>query len=135
MSENGKEPPKSNGTDVPPNEEPLESDPCMEGQDGKKTPFRRYRDEISARTGLSHKGVYIVAGIVILAFLLFIIVISLAAAWPRIPHKYQFPVCKEAECLRAAAQVSSLSYLHVMQPVISKCEFPCSGDQPRGGIF
>lgn len=45
----------------------------------------------------------------ILAFLLSIVVIALAAAWPRIPHRYLFPVCEDAECLEAAAQVGRVN--------------------------
>ncbi|XP_018570152.1 protein gone early [Anoplophora glabripennis] len=96
----------TNGTETK-NLEASELDPCMEDtKDGRKSDFfHRYRDRACEKSGLSHKGLYIVGGIVILAALLFIVVIALAAAWPRIPHRYQFPVCRDAECLEAAAQI------------------------------
>lgn len=109
MSENGRDQPKSNGTDVKQNVEPSEIDPCMEDSKINKRHsniFYKYRNQFSEKSGLSHKGVYIVTGIVIFSLLLFIVVISLAALWPTIPHRYQFSICQEAECLRAAAQVN-----------------------------
>lgn len=113
MSENGPELKKTNGTEVKQNTEPSELDPCMEDSKNNRDPniFYRYRDDLSKKSGLSHKGVYIVSGIVILTILLVIVVIALSASWPRIPHRYQFPICQEAECLRASAQVSVISYI------------------------
>nr|CAH7760415.1 unnamed protein product [Callosobruchus chinensis] len=107
MAENGNNDPKSNGMSPKPNGEPSESDPCMDEAKTKDEVdfFHRYRDQISEKTGLSRKGVYVAGGVVLLTFLLLLIVIVLAACWPRIPHRHQYPVCEKAECLRAAAQI------------------------------
>nr|CAI5857033.1 unnamed protein product [Callosobruchus analis] len=105
MAENGNNDPKTNGMSPKPNREPSESDPCMDEAKTKDEVdfFHRYRDQISEKTGLSRKGVYVAGGVALLTFLLLLIVIVLAACWPRIPHL--FPVCEKAECLRAAAQI------------------------------
>lgn len=106
MSADDKVQTKTNGTETR-NLEASELDPCMEDtKDSRKSDFfHRYRDRACEKSGLSHKGLYIVGGIVILAVSLLIVVVALAAAWPRIPHRYQFPVCEDAECLEAAAQI------------------------------
>ncbi|KAG5889676.1 hypothetical protein JTB14_007815 [Gonioctena quinquepunctata] len=99
---------KTNGTEVKTaGGDSSENDPCLEdSKRARKTDFfHRYRDEISDRSGLSYRGVYIVGGIVILAMILLIVVVSLASVWPRIPHEFQFPICEKAECLKAAAQI------------------------------
>lgn len=107
MSVDGKVPSKTNGTETRNSLEASELEPCMEDSKDNRKPniFHRYRAQACEKSGLSHKGLHIVGGIVIFAFLLFVVVIALAAAWPRIPHRYQFPVCEDAECLEAAAQV------------------------------
>lgn len=107
----------NNGTnkDVP-NTEPTELDPCMESSTkGRKSNyFCDYREKIRTKTGLSKSGEYIVGGIVVITILLVIVVIALASTWPRISHKYQFPICTKPECLRTAAQVSfSLNILNL----------------------
>ncbi|CAH1170116.1 unnamed protein product [Phaedon cochleariae] len=91
MPENDKELVKSNGTEAT---EPTEIDPCMEdSKTGGKAGFlHRYRDRISDRTGLSRNGVYVVGGLSVFAFVCFVVVIALAATWPRVPHRFRFPI-------------------------------------------
>lgn len=91
------------------NMEPSENDPCMGDNTKPKSRFQfliNHRDSVCKKTGLTHNGFHVMCGVCVLCFVLFIIVVALGAAWPHIPHRYQFPVCKEAACLRTAAQVN-----------------------------
>lgn len=103
---------QNNGKSAVVSPEPLESDPCMSDSKNKQNVniFEKYREKIREESGLSLKGVYIVGGIIILAFLLLVIVIALSCAWPRLPHEYQYPICTKPECLLTSAQVSLFQF-------------------------
>lgn len=100
---NGGETPKTNPTAA------SEEDPCIQEVDKKclKRNFReRTEEKLREKSGLSQRGLHVAAGVLLLLFVLLIVVIALAAAWPHSPHHRQYPVCEDAACLRASAQVN-----------------------------
>lgn len=102
---------KLNGGENPKPTSASEEDPCIQEADEKHSRhnFReRTEKKLREKSGLSEKGLRIAAGVLLLLFILLITVIALGAAWPRTPHHRQFPVCQEAACLRASAQVNAL---------------------------
>lgn len=88
-----------------------EEDPCIQETNQKshgKNFRQRTEQKLRDKSGLSEMGLRIAAAVVIVLILLLITVIALGAAWPRTPHHLQYPVCQEAACLEAAAQVRIL---------------------------
>lgn len=98
---------QTNGKETKINAEPSENDPCMgEGNKEENSFVKKQKQLLREKTGLSEKGLHIAAGVVLLTFILFLIVIVLSAAWPKVHHHQEYPVCESTECLRASAQVS-----------------------------
>lgn len=62
-------------------------------------------EHLRSRTGLSRQGLLWAMAVVMLLLLLAVITLALALAWPRIPHKMQYPACTSTACLLASAQV------------------------------
>ncbi|KAB0795870.1 hypothetical protein PPYR_09931 [Photinus pyralis] len=96
-----------NGTDSPKINEPAEDDPCIEIKSSLDKPrfLVKTENQLREKTGLSRLGLYIAIVLLIVLIILVIIVLSLAIAWPNIPHSAQFSICQDPACLRAAAQV------------------------------
>lgn len=88
--------------------------PCLQESNGKNGPRRRRfvadtEAALREKTGLSPKGLRVAGALLLVLVLLFVAVFSMAVLWPRLPHHLRFDVCRNSACLRAAAQVSSLS--------------------------
>lgn len=99
---------KLNGGETPKPASSGEEDPCIQEAD-KKTHKRNFRErteqKLREKSGLSQNGVRIAALVLLFLLILLITVIALGATWPRTPHHLQYPVCEEAACLEASAQV------------------------------
>lgn len=98
--------PNRNGAEVA-GVDACESDPCMHGRKGAKR-ARRWQDaerKLMDKTGMPKRALYAAGALLLVSLLLVVVVITLSATWPRVPHHLQFPVCKEPSCLRVAAQV------------------------------
>ncbi|XP_022917898.2 protein gone early [Onthophagus taurus] len=93
-----------NGRDVK-SLEPSEVDPCIDEKIQRNKFLNRAEVAIRRKTGLSQEGVKYAIGLVILTLVLFVIVIALAIAWPSVPHHFEYPICRDPACLRAASQL------------------------------
>lgn len=88
--------------------ESSERDPCLDLKhpDQKDAKFyEKYVQMAQDKTGLDRKWVWIVFGLAFSVVLLVLIVLGLICAWPYVPHMYDYPICRDPECLRAAAQI------------------------------
>lgn len=106
---------KNGNTEVPNNIEASESDPWM-GMDNKNKRRHRWKwwqemeQMLLKRTGLHQRALYYVIGLLLALMVLFVVVVALAATWPRTPHRFLFPACEDPSCLRAAAQVCHIGF-------------------------
>lgn len=66
---------------------------------------KELEEHLRTRTGLSRQGLLWAMAAVMLLLLLAVITLSLAVAWPRIPHRLQYPACTSTPCLMSSAQV------------------------------
>lgn len=110
---------KLNGGENPKPASSGEEDPCIQEIDKKshKRNFReRTEEKLRERSGLSQRGLHIAGLVLLLLLILLITVIALGAAWPRTPHHRQYPVCEEAACLQAAAQVKYSQIIFYYRP-------------------
>lgn len=87
---------------------------------------RELEEHLRTRTGLSRQGLLWAMAAVMLLLLLAVITLSLAVAWPRIPHRLQYPACTSTPCLMSSAQM-----LPRMNPTMDRCtdfwNFSCGG--------
>lgn len=83
-------------------------------------------EHLRSRTGLSRQGLLWAMAAVMLLLLLAVITLALAAAWPRIPHRLQYPACTSTPCLLSSAQM-----LPRMDGTMDRCtdfwNFSCGG--------
>lgn len=83
-------------------------------------------EHLRSRTGLSRQGLLWAMAAVMLLLLLAVITLSLAVAWPRIPHRLQYPACTTTPCLLSSAQM-----LPRMNPTMDRCtdfwSYSCGG--------
>lgn len=132
-------PPNTTSTTIDGKSIPPETEPCLlndstngksangGGQFGKVTVMvRDMEDLVRDKSGLSRRGVYYLLGLIVLLFVLVLVVVTLAACWPRISHEHEFPVCGDGACLRASAQIRE-----ALDNSVSPCSdiwtFSCGG--------
>lgn len=103
--------PTTNGADVAVMD-PSENDPCMgKASDKEVNYFVRFRSDACRKWNLSHKVFYAGLGLIAAVVVLVIIVVTLGAAWPHVPHSQKYPVCKDSECLRVSSQVRFMCFV------------------------
>ncbi|XP_065338294.1 endothelin-converting enzyme 1-like [Cloeon dipterum] len=82
----------------------------------RKSALHRAETYLREKTELNRRQLIFVLATVFALFLLLIVVIVLAACWPRSTHAKDFPVCRLPACLQASAQM-----LHMMNESVSPC--------------
>lgn len=90
-----------------------ENDPCLKtsARKDRRKFYERTEEKLREKSGLTRRGLIIAGVVLFILFILFIIVIVLGICWPRTPHERQFPICEDAACLRAVAQVCTFYLL------------------------
>lgn len=82
-----------------------EVDPCLAQPNKQKPIYDKWLTSLQFKTGLTRLWILVLGALVLFSILSVTIIVTLAVAWPRLPHMLGHHLCHSPACLQAAAQV------------------------------